>query len=714
MTLRKLFLAAAVAAFGAACGDGGTGPGDNALNLAVQSGDQQFGAPSLPLADPLQVIVTDPISELPRENVTVTWTVVSGTGATLLPASTVTDANGVASTMLRLGSSLGDYIVEATAEGMSGSKPRFTARAVNPPSITNAPAVTNVGDTIIITGANFSSQGDDNIVLFGGFRGKVVSATTTQLRVVVPICVPARMVAVTALLGAVSGNSVNMEVRGAATSSLQLARGEARTISDPAELACFRLPGGISGYTVLLVPQNFSDVAGSRLGIQLAGLSGQAPVASTTFAQRRATMTDVAGHFEMMLREREQKLIEQLSQPISARPQAGSVAACPNATQVGQSCNFQVFNKDEEFVTVTATVKASSARALVFQDVNAPAGGLSEADFQTLARVFDDPIYNAGISAFGNPSDQDGNGKVIILLTPVVNAMTPRGSNGFIAGFFYGCDLVGRALCSGTNSGEIFYTLAADPGAQFGDARTVSGVMRSLPPVIAHEFQHMIHFGQRSKTDALWLSEGLAHHAEDIVADAFAARGDATTAEQFRSQNYVRANRYLRDPSGTSLIAESGVGTLELRGAAWLFVKYLEGQYGTPILKALTAASESSVTNVEKQTGKSWSALLANWAIALYADDAPALAGVTVSRELTFPNVNLRAVLGGSNFPLRPVTESFVDFVLAETLPASSQLYVIVQASAANPSPFSLNLAGQYGGGFPVSGVPQLSILRIQ
>ena len=38
--------------------------------------------------------------------------------------------------------------------------------------------------------------------------------------------------------------------------------------------------------------------------------------------------------------------------------------------------------------------------------------------------------------------------------------MTDRGASGFIAGFFYGCDLVGRSLCTGTNSAEIRITLA--------------------------------------------------------------------------------------------------------------------------------------------------------------------------------------------------------------------------------------------------------------
>lgn len=712
MNSRKLI--AFVAVLFAACGDT-TGPGENSVSVAVQSGDGQFGTPGGPVLDPLQVIVTDPVSKDPVEGASVTWQLVTGSGAVLAPATTTTDENGIATTTVRLGSALGTYIIEATSSKLVGSPARFTLRAVEAPVITAAPASANAGDTITITGRNFSPQGDDNLVLFGGFRGKVISATTTQLRAVVPVCVPSRVVTVVASLGAVSSAPAQMEVRGSPATSLQLARGEVRTITDPNELGCFRLPGGISGYTVLLIPQNYSDVASSFLNVQLAGLTGGNVVTSTADDYRVGSSSDLASSFEAKLRLRENDLLQGIGSAANARPlpQASSVAACPTPARVGDSCSFQVIDKDDKFVSVNAQLKAISTRALVYQDANSPTGGLTEANFLTLAASFDDPIYSADVAAFGTPTDMDNNGKIIILLTPVVNAMTPSGSSSFIAGFFYGCDLVSRSACSGSNGGEIFYTMTADPTGQFSSARTVLSVLRSLPPVLAHEFQHMIHFGFRKSTDALWLSEGLAHHAEDIVADVYAARGDAVTATQFRAQNFTRASRFLSDPSGTSLIAENGTGSLELRGASWLFVKYLVGQHSSTILRQLVQTTESSVSNVVRQTGKSWSTLLANWAVALYADDAPELAGVTVRPEYTFPNMNLRTTLGAS-YTLRPSTQSFADFVVTERLPASSQFYVTVQAANSSAPAFSLNLAGQLGAGFASNAVPQLSILRIQ
>jgi hypothetical protein len=698
--------------FAAACGDGGgTGPDDDRVSLAIQSGDAQFGTANSNVADPLQVIITDPVTEEPVANALVTWQIVAGNGATVTPAQSATDANGIASTTLRLGPGLGTYQVEARVNNAVGQLPRFTARAVEAPVITTAPTIANTGDTITLVGRNFSPQADDNLVLFGGFRGRIVSASATQLRVVVPACVPARIVSLSASLGAVTGSVVQLEVRGTTTTALTLARGEVRTIADPAELGCFQLPG-ITGYTVLLIPQNVSAVAGSSVTLQLAGLAGGATVTNVATSSIWSSSTTPAIQFEERLRARERQMIERAG--ANFRPQASvQQADCPTPV-IGSRCTFQVIDRNDDFVAVSAELKAISTRALIYQDVNAPAQGLTTADFQSLGVTFDDPVYSAVSSAFGTPSDLDNNGKVIILLTPIVNAMTTRGSSGFIAGFFYGCDLVARTLCSGTNSAEIFYTMTADPTGQFSDARSVQSVLRSLPPVLGHEFQHMINFGQRQSTDALWLSEGMAHHAEDVVADVFEARGDQTNAVLFRQQNYTRATRYLRDPSFTSLIAETGTGSLEMRGGAWLFVKYLVGQHSPLVLRGITQSRESSITNVVAQTGKPWSTLMANWAVALYADDAPELAGITVRPEYTFPNINLRnAIVDGGGYPLRPPFRNYEDFVMSETLPASSQAYLTVQATS-NPRPFSLNLSGQLGGPFPASAAPQLSILRLR
>lgn len=695
----------------AACGDG-TGPAAGSVSVTARAGDAQFGTSGATLAEQLQVIVVDPSSKKVKSDVQVQWQIVEGSGAALTPTSSTTNSQGIASTSLRLGEQLGTYRVEATTEKISGSPASFTAKAVAVPVMTNVtPSSANAGDTVTIAGENFSTVAGDNIVTFGGFRGNVVSATATQLRALIPTCVPTRSVPVKVSLGAVAGNQLNINVSGTTATPLQMARGDTRVISEAAELACFRLPGGVSGLAFLLVPQNFSEVVGSLTGVQLAGLI---PGSISVFTLDKPFVRSTVEDLEWQLRLRERDLLR--GPGAALRPQ-GSVtaAACPAPVLSGR-CNFQVLNRENKFTTVTAEVKAISTQAIIYQDINAPtANGLTTPDFQSLGSVFDDPIYPTDVSTFGAPSDFDNNGKVIILLTPVVNAWTARGAAGFIAGFFYGCDLLRRASCNGSNEAEIFYVLTADPNAQFSDARSRDVVMRSLPPVLAHEFQHMINFGERGNSiDALWLSEGMAHHAEDIVGDAFAARGDAVNAAFFKQQNTTRADRYLRATESTSLLGDDEVGSLELRGGAWLFVKYLAGQYGNALLADLTRSTSTGVANVTARTGKAWRSLLSDWSVALWADDAPDLAGVTLRPELTFPDVNLRQRIAPSgNYPLGVSTyNGFQDFVQTEILVASSQSYVLLRGGTM-PQPLNLTFAGKHGGPFATGAAPQLTILRV-
>src|SRR5690606_34437623 len=115
----------------------------------------------------------------------------------------------------------------------------------------------------------------------------------------------------------------------------------------------------------------------------------------------------------------------------------------------------------------------------------------------------------------------------------------------------------------------------------------------------AHEFQHMIHWGRLGRLDDLWLSEALAHAAEDLVGDELLARADTPQAANFKLQNFVRAVTYLQDVSSTSVVSETPPGTLEMRGGAWLLLKHVAAHYGGPeLLGRLTGSTRSGVANI--------------------------------------------------------------------------------------------------------------------
>ncbi|HEY8470708.1 MAG TPA: hypothetical protein VIL18_13740 [Longimicrobiales bacterium] len=714
----RVAVAVAVVCLPASCGDP-SGPA-RSRTIAIEGDYPRFGPAGQPLGAPLRVRVTGGQSDGPIARANVRWRVVRGSGATISPTSTLTDTAGITQALLTLGPDTGLYRVEASLPGSSSAPAVFEVRAVLTPQIVSIdPNPAAAGSIVRITADNLSPVPSDHAVLFGGFRGTVVGGTATELEVQVPACIPTRAVSVAIEIGPVRSDSVSLTVVSEGGDPLALDPGDAVTLSSAEEFACIRLPAGPPSAWYLVVAQNAADAAQQDLPFQLAGLVG--PVSETRVASAGVSASlgwtapsDPAIPWEARLRAREREL------PLeSAMPPRGELGVLGYTLppEIGDRRTFQVLNKDETFTRVTAEVKYVSERAVLYQDLNAPSGGLTAADFAALGQLFDDPIYDAVVGAFGAPSDIDGDGRIIILFTPVVNEMTPRGSQGFIAGFFYGLDLTTEP---NSNRAEIFYSLVPDPTGQFSDGRATSDVLRAVPPVLAHEFQHMVHFNQRfllrnRPPEAQWLSEGLAHTAEDVVAAVLLARGDSR-ANNFLASNLARARLYLADPGGASLINEEPPGSLEERGAQWLFIKYLMGHYGgADLLARLTQTTLTGTSNVTSATGRNWSALLAEWSVALWADDAPELQGLALDPRFTFPNVNLREEYArfGQAFPLGPVSIPMRDFLAFDTLPAASMDYLMLVAPPLAPPPLHLNFAGAQGA--PLEGAEaRLTILRVR
>jgi hypothetical protein len=714
MQLRALAVVA-LAASSIACGKDSAGPAQTRVLLIVAAGDRQYGLAGATLQAPLQVVVVNAVSETPADDVRVDWRIVEGTGASLTAMSSTTDDEGIASTQLRLGSQVGAVRVEARSEQMVGQAATFTAHVVLMPVVTAvSPTTAAAGQTVTLTGSNFSPVPEENGVLFGGLRGRVLTASTTQLTVQVPACVPTRTLDLRVNLGAVASAPVTIQTAAAAGAPLQLARGEVRVFADAADYACLRLPP-LTGHAYLVVPQNAADAAGVPMPFELRGIAEGGIVAAPPPAAHAAPAGATASDWELALRARERLLLgggpDVLLEPDAALARV--------QIEIGERRDFNVLDRNNESVKITAEVTAISQRAIMYQDLEAPANGFTAADFDAFGALFDDPIYTTDVQVFGAPSDVDANGKIIILFTPRVNALTPASDESFIAGYFFGCDLVAATRCEKTNGAELFYSMVPDPDGRFSGRRTKSQVLRTVPGVLAHEFQHMINFARKDESlDALWLSEGLAHAAEDIVGDVFLARADTANAVDFKLPNFVRGNRYLGAVSTSSMVSAASPGTLELRGAAWLFVKYIAGHFGGhDLLGRLTRSDLSGSANVATETGQPWSRLFSDFSIALWADGAPELQGVSVDPRLSFIDFDLRRVLGQfqGGFPLRPQVLAYADFLVADALPAAASDHFLIQTTSLGPPTLGLTFAGAFGGPFTgLNAKGQIAILRVR
>jgi hypothetical protein len=712
-----------LAALSAGCIDNDiSAPYRKNLVIEVVAGDGQFTPPGAMAAEPLQVRISHVKTHAPVNNLIVHWRVVRGNGIELTPAATPTDSTGLAATHIRLGTDIGEYRIEATFDGLFDKPPAFVLHSAPPPSITEIqPQVARARETVIIRGQNFSATPDANAVFFDGLRATVTSASANELRVIVPSCVSSRRAQVRVELGALRSTAVSLEVQGENAPVQQLAVGQVVHFADATSVSCIRLADQPAGAAYLLVTQNAGNDGRQSLAFQLTGVTGspRAPTLHPAGSTRTRT-SSAAEAWEARLRNRESEVLRRgLKRPPLMAARANPTSAA--APGLGATLAFNVIDRRGNIERVVGVVRAVGKHSIIYQDRNAPAGGFSEAEFTELAQLFDDPIHPTDLAVFGEPPDIDGNGRVLILLTPATNELTLPGENGYIAGYVNPddqsfCDPDGDFPCFG-NTAEVIYTVVPDPDGKHGLKHTSAQLLRKLPSVLAHEFQHLIHFNQRAlqalHAEAPWLMEALAHSAEDTVGGVLFQRGDDARAQLFRHDNYQRVAHYLADPASVSILGEEG-GTLEERGAGWLLLKFIAGHFGADVLGRLTRSTEQGTATVSTATGTPWNVLLARWAVALHS--AAQGSAVPVDARYRYTNLDLHSLLASLNTPVRPFQPqalAFSDFVLRGTLPDGGAWYTLLTATA-EPVSLNLNLAGLRGAAFTTRARPQLTLLRLR
>lgn len=127
----RAVVAAFVCAGLASCGSGSSSPTGTTATPMIQmtssnSGDGQSGTVAAALPNPLRVLVT--VNGAPQAGDSVTWAT-AGTGASVSPARSATDASGIANTTWTLGHAAGAQGATAALGGATGSPVTFTATA---------------------------------------------------------------------------------------------------------------------------------------------------------------------------------------------------------------------------------------------------------------------------------------------------------------------------------------------------------------------------------------------------------------------------------------------------------------------------------------------------------------------------------------------------------------------------------------------------------
>ncbi|MBU8920911.1 MAG: hypothetical protein KOO63_03525 [Bacteroidales bacterium] len=316
--------------------------------------------------------------------------------------------------------------------------------------------------------------------------------------------------------------------------------------------------------------------------------------------------------------------------------QAGSVVAQTRVFDVYSDINGSTI-APASFTEVTANLKYEGTHTLLYVDQLTASGCISDAEAQWLGDSFESGIYQTDRTAFGDESDINDDGRVVILLSPVINRLTDPGTastEGFIAGFFLPGDLIPSFLdhrC--TNGMEIFYTMVPDPEGLYGNTYEKSRALEVIRGVIAHEFMHMIMFNYRvlqygsgmyaTYSAETWVNEGLAHIAEDL--------------NNHEESNIGRANIFLQDPGDVSLI--HGGDALDERGAAFLFFRYLGDRFGEQVYRDIVQTKAVGLSNIELVTGLDFYELFADWSAAVYLDGL----GISSDNRFSYSSIDLRS-----------------------------------------------------------------------
>ena len=367
--------------------------------------------------------------------------------------------------------------------------------------------------------------------------------------------------------------------------------------------------------------------------------------------------------FDFMLRDRDRAL------SLTARPQPQAqlppgVARGGGPPSVGDTGFFWVCGdlNCAGFKRDTSIVKYAGSKIDIFVIVNSPAAGLSAGDISALGATFDTDLYPIDTMTFGAPSDIDGNHRVFVLLTPKVNAMTTPSecaSQGFIAGFFFGNDLI--PANTGSNAAEIFYSIVPDPTGTFSCAHNVASVKDLVLGTFIHEFQHMISWNQHvivrgGQSEETWLNEGQSHIAEEMGSRFYehkfpppTGRTDPSqlfpdSSEGFIAGDLQNSYSYLSSSGASSVTLFASSGSLEERGAVWLFLRWLGDLKDSTIYGKLDQTTLTGVQNIETQSGDNFTHLFGDWTMAIYTDSLPGMPRNTAPARDRYVSRNLRQI----------------------------------------------------------------------
>lgn len=263
---------------------------------------------------------------------------------------------------------------------------------------------------------------------------------------------------------------------------------------------------------------------------------------------------------------------------------------------------------------------------------------------------------------------------------PRLHILHAAGVGSGVAGYYSSADEYSRLANPYSNEKEMFYV----------NLRWLnnSSAYDYYETVLAHEFQHMIHWF-KDRNEATWLNEGLSEYAQEVAGYG----SDTVFASSFVRTPDTQLNTWRVDSSSNA----------EHYGGSYLLVNYLTQRFGSETTRALVAQPAngiSGVTDALRAMGHDldFDGLFADWVIANYVEDPDALGldGFYGYRNLDLPTPPVETELVTNTPALYQATVSnyATDYI---ELPQDRTIVYRFQGQAetrlANTAPYSGNYA---------------------
>lgn len=259
---------------------------------------------------------------------------------------------------------------------------------------------------------------------------------------------------------------------------------------------------------------------------------------------------------------------------------------------------------------------------------------VSNSVLNRIKNEFDNSIYPITRKWFGSEWSPgiDDDPRITLLLLDIRDGYNPsQGRRGFTAGYFYAGDNYLRSKNPHSNERSMLY-LDINPTDPSSD---------TFLSVIAHEFQHMIHWNQDPK-EFIWLNEAMSQLAQFVAGYGH--------PEQL--------NRYIERP-GNSLVAWSRDSTIANYGKVYLWAYYISTTVAsTPnrrreFMRRIVRNQKQGMQSIDdairlQRIRTDVNTLFNNFSVATYLNDSRIERGVygfddNLARLFLRPQVNLSA-----------------------------------------------------------------------